>query len=1263
MTNLRRHVPELALEWAAEQPDARWRVLEGTLCFADISGFTALAERLAQHGRMGGEELVETLGGVFASMIGIARSRGGGLLKFGGDALLLFFQGPDHAVQAACAAVEMRTALREVSKLPTSVGPLKLSMSVGLHSAASHFFLVGTGHRELVILGPAANSVIAMESAAEAGEIVLSPETEALLPAGATRYREDGERLLRWRRAVREPTSGARYDDEAEAAARALFPALLGRHLADGAPDPEHRVACIAFLRFSGTDVLLEQRGPEVVAAALDNTLGQIQSILDAEGVTLLALDVDRDGGKLFLAAGIPQAHEDDEGVMLRALRRILDQELPLPLQAGVNRGHVFAAEIGDGSRAAYSAMGDTTNTAARLMARAPMGSIYAHPVTLDECQTLYEATPTEPLSFKGKAAPIVAYEVGAEIGLREREGLGVDTLIGRQSELSQLRQAIAKVTGGQGGGSLSLVGDTGLGKTRLLREATSLVEPILRTRGEPYGANSPYRMLRDPLRRLLGLDPAREGSLEAQLEASVRKHCPELLPFLSLLGDVLSLSIPPTEQVEAIDLRFRPDRRADVLIELLTATVTGPLTFLVDEAHWCDEASAHLFGRIEAACAERPWLLLSARRDVDQGFVPEAAAQIVLAPMSEEEIRTLVRVATDAAPLRDHEIHAVVARAGGYPLFAEEIIRASREAGSLDAVPESLEAAMAIQVDALDRAARRTLQFASVLGRSFSKVALAGLLGSEERTLEASHLERLEEFIVPEPGERFHFRSSMLRDTVYEGVAYRLRRRLHQAAGEELEARTDDAESVADALVIHFSRAGDAERSWRYGRLAGDRAVARHANGDAASFYELALDAARRTEAVSIERCGPVWVDLGEARKAAGMFDEAAGAYREALKAAADPLVRARVLFGFAKLRDRSGKPSSALRDLTAAEKLIADSREPAAAALRAELVSFRANVLFGQDKLDRAISVADQAVGLAEAAEAQATLAESLAIRESARTMLQGPGDGADLRRALVLYESLGELVRQGTVLTNLGVSVAFDGRWDEAMGYLQEARDRYSRGGNTWEAALAAANVADLLLCQGHIDEAGRLLEESLPVVRAARWAEGLCSIQLQLGHVLIEQGRLAEGEQMLTQAGDAFRDIGQPDGEAEASLLRASGRLLADEPVAALEFLDAALEQGGVDLGMLAPRELLLRGIAQAMRGELAEAILTGERGLELARRYELRYETGLLSRFLLEAGRRGEVLTAAEQASLAAEVALLEDLGVVQPPRSYIWEPT
>jgi len=279
MTGLRRHIPGIAIEWALDEPDRRWRAVDGTLCFADISGFTALSEKLSRRGRIGGEELVETLSRVFGGMLDSARERDGMLLKFGGDALLFLFEGESHALRAASTAVEMRQALRRAREIPTSVGPLDLSMSVGLHSGTIHFFLVGSEHRELVLVGRDASTAAAIESAANAGEIGLSLETAAHLPASAVRERDDGLLLLRWRKAPGPPAGASPQREATVNLLRGLFPATLGDVLARGAPEPEHRVACIAFVRFSGTDAMLEHEGPDAVATALDATIGTAQRI------------------------------------------------------------------------------------------------------------------------------------------------------------------------------------------------------------------------------------------------------------------------------------------------------------------------------------------------------------------------------------------------------------------------------------------------------------------------------------------------------------------------------------------------------------------------------------------------------------------------------------------------------------------------------------------------------------------------------------------------------------------------------------------------------------------------------------------------------------------------------------------------------------------------------------------------------------------------------------------------------------------------
>jgi len=269
LTDLRRHVPPLTLVWDEEVPGELWRVVDGTLVFADVSGFTALTERLSQRGRIGAEEIVETLNRVFGPMLRIMAARGGELLKFGGDALLFLVRGEDHAEQACDAAVEMRAALRQAAAVPTSVGRLSLGMSVGVHSGEVLLFLVGSPTRELLVLGPAATLTAEAEKAADAGQVVVSSATAARLRPGATRARADGRLVLRRRGPHSAAGAVAPVPDAGDDRMRTLFPHALGSYLAPGPPDPEHRVATIAFVRFSGTDAVLAAHGPGPLARTL----------------------------------------------------------------------------------------------------------------------------------------------------------------------------------------------------------------------------------------------------------------------------------------------------------------------------------------------------------------------------------------------------------------------------------------------------------------------------------------------------------------------------------------------------------------------------------------------------------------------------------------------------------------------------------------------------------------------------------------------------------------------------------------------------------------------------------------------------------------------------------------------------------------------------------------------------------------------------------------------------------------------------------
>src|SRR5271165_3164797 len=198
------YLPRPAVEWDLDSPGRLWRELDASLCFVDISGFTALSERLARRGRVGTEQLTEVLNHVFSRMLAIAAEQGGSLLKFGGDALLLLFPGADHQLSAVRSAVAMRAALRDAQKDELAAGRISLRMSVGVHSGTVNLFMVGTSHRELLICGPAASTTVKMEQTAEAGEIVVSRATaDAMQPSHVGAPKGHGF-LVRTRRVVTE---------------------------------------------------------------------------------------------------------------------------------------------------------------------------------------------------------------------------------------------------------------------------------------------------------------------------------------------------------------------------------------------------------------------------------------------------------------------------------------------------------------------------------------------------------------------------------------------------------------------------------------------------------------------------------------------------------------------------------------------------------------------------------------------------------------------------------------------------------------------------------------------------------------------------------------------------------------------------------------------------------------------------------------------------------------------------------------------------
>ena len=496
-------MPRIAIEWLRETPNARHRQIEGSLVFVDISGFTALTERLSKKGKVGAEEMNDLLDALFAELLAVAYAQGAGVIKWGGDAVLLLFDGEGHETRACRAALNMQRQIKSAGKLRTSSGVVTLRMSVGIHSGAFDFFLVGDLHRELVITGPAATMTVEMETVAEAGEVAVSPATAAALDRRYLGEEKGPAILLR-----REPTVTAHpsvaVGDVGDLDVAQLLPIEVREHLLAGGGEAEHRLMTPAFIHFMGADELLANEGPDALADALDIVMRTVQRAAYELQVAFFETDIAPSGGKVMLMGGAPRSTGKDEERMLRAMRAVLDVNSPLPLRIGVNRGRIFVGDFGPPYRRTYSVKGDAVNLAARLMAKAEPGQLLTTDDVLERSRTRFDTVALEPFQAKGKAEPVQAYLVGSPLGLKERSASA--PLVGREHEMSVLVEALDSARRYEGK-IVELVAEPGMGKSRLIEELRATAEGVAvrSVQCEEYESATPYFSFRNLLREFIG--------------------------------------------------------------------------------------------------------------------------------------------------------------------------------------------------------------------------------------------------------------------------------------------------------------------------------------------------------------------------------------------------------------------------------------------------------------------------------------------------------------------------------------------------------------------------------------------------------------------------------------------------------------------------------------------------------------------------------------------------------------------------------------
>ena len=847
-------------------------------------------------------------------------------------------------------------------------------------------------------------------------------------------------------------------------------------------PDGDRRPVTVLFADLAGFTALSEGLDPEDVRAIQADLFREMSASIERyEGF------VEKFVGDAVMAVfGAPRAHEDDPERGLHAALLMRDRMVgltrrwerrvgrPLALHIGVNTGPVVAGRIGSAADAAYAVTGDTVNTASRLQSAAPPGEILISDATYQLTHHAFEFAPREEIPLKGKSELVgvrrLLGPLEAPRSARGLEGLGLAApLVGRGPELRRMERAFEDMRAGHAQ-VLSLIGEPGAGKSRLQREFFGRLEAAGRLEGttirraacsalgeQTYGAVA--GLLRDAygVEHGASVEVAR-SRLAAGLE-TLGVGAEGRVAMVAALAQVLGL-----ERDEARMRHLEPEQLKRQIFLATRALVerrlaAGPLVLVVEDLHWADAASIELLGAVADRLADRRLLILLMYRPtlepdaLGTSRAPHTAIEVT--PLSRSGSEDLLAAwfgdSTHLFPERLRTL--ILERAGGNPLYLEEVVRALIAAGVLvrdgrawrctaeaatAQVPSTLHGLLLARLDRLDAAERRVIQEAAVIGPRFA-LSLLKAVSAEPVTVDAA-LDALAGVDLLTPGPDHRFRHGLLQEIVYQNILVARRSELHTRVATALETEgvaSPESLERLETLGHHWALGADKARGARYLMAAGDWARGMYANADAIQHYQRALDALEHCDAVETERLvarermadllGPT----GRRSAALGEYEVVEAGYRTA----GDVPARARILRKMGGLHWDAGGRARALRCFEAGLALLGTDREHIE---RAHLYQEMGRLAFRSGDSQRAVEWAEQARLHAE--------------RLAADPALDAEGRGEAATAAAQSHNTL-------------GVALARLGRLQEAVGHIERSVALARENGLLQAACRGLANLSVL------------------------------------------------------------------------------------------------------------------------------------------------------------------------------------------------------
>jgi class 3 adenylate cyclase/tetratricopeptide (TPR) repeat protein len=892
----------------------------GAALIVDISGFSPLANRLVAElgAQRASDELRRRINPMYEAIAGQVFQHGGSVIHFLGDGFTAWFDDAPIGLtvpplpgllRATAAGLQMQSLMKTLFRA------LSLKVYIGVGKADRWVLGDPTYGLSDVVSGEALQGALRLASETVAGQVCAHAfAVPALLQARANLELNDAgnalvlglpERVISQAREARWPA----WEAEGEPVAileqvRPFVPSLIRQRVESGAGayGGELRSAIPMFVRLDAS--ALADSPPDVIRTHLDVYIRTVQERLAAYGGLLMSVEISDKGNVLFAVFGAPIAYGDDAERAVRLALQLRAESRPTdpvrPDAIGLSIGLLYAGTIGGEVRHEYSTIGDETNVAARLMTAAGPGRILASSFISKAVGGKFIFHNSRTINIKGRSEPIRVVE---PLSQRSTETVAIprppSTLIGRVKEISEITKTLR--TAKTGHPRLArITGEAGIGKSRFLMEVFehARAEGFSVALGycESVGQRAPYFMWRNLLSGLFELplteSPAAQTEYLTQVVADLS---PDALPRLPLLGDVLDLPMPDSAVTAALSDQTRLQATSALIIELIMRMARRqPLTLGFENIHWIDEISmAILIDLIQRlSVTPAPIFVLMTQRPTPSPETHQLTAALAasrrlardypLGDLSPTEIGAVVQSHLQQ-DISEDLAEFIAQRAQGNPLFAIEIVETLREAGHLTAdipiritpegrtaqLPQTVQGLIQSRLDTLSEEDRRLLRVAAVIGQDFSAALLAsslnyylqqitqlGIQGGEVAgEAPADRLERQLAGLVhgaylvrPHADHTYAFKHAIIQEVIYQSLLEEQRKVLHGAVANALERNFPDA---TEALAHHFSLGPERYRAKAYTYLsaAGRKAFSEYANQAALQYFEQAAQLATQPE------------------------------------------------------------------------------------------------------------------------------------------------------------------------------------------------------------------------------------------------------------------------------------------------------------------------------------------------------------------------------------------------------------------------------